>query len=132
MRRSETSRTVWASAILVLLAIAWFEVGRPGQSQRQHEASADPTPIAAVPVAPDITVSIGTPVQAPIGDFSIRVDRVAKQAASLIVSSGTKDTYRFKKAMAGQRLMIPSHDGTYYLDIKRVGGGAVTLTMGTQ
>ena len=132
MRRSETSWTTWAVVILAVASIAWFLLGQPGMNQRQHEPIADQSSVAPTPVVPEITVRAGTSVKAPIGDFSIKVDQVAKQSASLVVSSETKDTYRFKKAMAGQRLMIPSHDGTYYLDIKHVGESAVSLTMGTQ
>ena len=132
MRQSETSWTMWAVVILAVVSIAWFLLGRPGMNQQLNELNADQPATAPAPVAPEITVRAGTSAKAPIGDFSIRVNRVAKQSASLVVSSGTKDTYRFKNAMAGQRLMIPSHDGTYYLDVKRVGGGAVSLTMGTQ
>ena len=132
MRQSETSWTMWAVVIIAVVLTGWFLLGRPGLNQPRNEPSADQSPVPPTPVTAEITVRAGTSVRAPIGDFSIKVDRVAKASASLIVSSDTKDTYRFKKAIAGQRLMIPSHDGTYYLDIKRVGGGAVSLTMGTQ
>ena len=132
VRQSETSWTMWAVVIAAVISIGWFLLGRPGMNQPRNESSADQSPVPPTPVAPEITIRAGTSVRAPIGDFSIKVERVAKESASLIVSSDTKDTYRFKTAMAGQRLMIPSHDGTYYLDIKRVGGGAVSLTMGTQ
>ena len=132
MRQSGTSWTTWAVAIAAVLSIGWFLLGRPGMNQSRNESSADQSQVPPTPVAQEITVLAGTSVRAPIGAFSIKADRVAKESASLIVSSDTKDTYRFKKATAGQRLMIPSHDGTYYLDIKRVGGGAVSLTMGTQ
>ena len=47
-------------------------------------------------------------------------------------TTGTKDTYRFKKATSGQRLMIPSYDGMYYLDVASVHGDAISLTMGKQ
>ena len=132
VRQSETSWTTWAVVIVAVVLIGWFLLGRPGMNQPRNQSSADQSPVPPTPVAPEITVRAGTSAKAPIGDFSIRVVRVAKESASLVVSSGSKDTYRFKKAMAGQRLMIPSHDGTYYIDIKRVGGGAVSLSMGAQ
>ena len=132
VRQSGPSWTTWAVVMVAVVSIAWLLLGRPGMNQPRNEANADQSPEPITLVAPELTLRAGTSVKAPIGHFSIKVDRVAKESASLIVSSDSKDTYRFKKAMAGQRLMIPSHDGTYYLDIKRVGGGAVSLTMGAQ
>ena len=63
---------------------------------------------------------------------SIRADRISGALISLTITSETQDTYRFNKSSVGQRLMIPAHDGTYYLDIVRVRGDVVDLTMGKQ
>ena len=129
-RRSEASWTTWAAVICAVVAISWFLAGRLATKQNPADQNIDPPQATQTPTAPELNVSAGKSINYPIGSFSIRADRVTNNSASLVVTSPTKDTYRFKKATSGQRLMIPSHDGMHYLDVTGIHGNVVSLTMG--
>ena len=131
-RQSETRWTTWAVIAGFVVLGAWYLMHHQPSSQQLARASNNPPPALPVPAAPVITVRSGNSVDAPIGGFSIKVDRVSGKSVSLVVTSSSMDTYRFKKATAGQRLMIPTHDGMYFLEITEVQGNAISLTMGRQ
>ena len=133
-RRQEKNWTTWALAICGIAAIGWVVNDQflSSHNKEHVEHAADLPQIAPAPAAPKISVPAGTSVKAPIGHFSIQAERVSNTTVNLTITSDTKDTYHFKKSSVGQRLMIPTHDGTYYLDIVRIQGKAVDLTMGKQ
>ncbi len=130
-RQSDTRWTTWAVIVGIVVCGGWYLTHQRPTNEGLAQAGSPPLTSPA-PAAPVITIRAGTSVDAPIGGFSIKVDRVSGNSASLVVSSASNDTYRFKNAAAGQRLMIPSYNGMYFLDITEVHGNAISLTMGKQ
>lgn len=126
--------TTWALAICGIVAVAWAAKDHfpRGDGNERVPAIAQPPQSAPAPAAAIVSVPAGTSVEAPIAGFSLKAERVSDASADLTVTSATRDTYRFKDSSAGQRLVIPAHDGTYYLDIVRVQGNVVDLTMRRQ
>lgn len=78
---------------------------------------------------PETAVKAGASVSTPDDAFSIRVERASAGTARLIVTAKTGDVYRFDKAAAGARLVVPAPHGIYHLDVLRIRGNVVHLTM---
>lgn len=131
-RQLEKNRIVWVLAICVFGVVGWLVHEQFLSGPDHTEDSAGTPPEISAPALPPISVRTGNSVQAPIGGFTISADRVSSSSASLTITSETKDKYHFKNASAGQRLMIPTHAGTYYLDIVHVHGSTIKLTIGKQ
>jgi hypothetical protein len=135
MARSQgTHWTIRALAISGIVALGWLAWDRFQRSDGNErvQAATQPAQSAPTPAAAIVSVPAGTSVEAPIAGYSLKAERVSDTSADLTVTSATRDTYRFKDSSAGQRLVIPAHDGTYYLDIVRVQGNVVDLTMRRQ
>ncbi|GAB3094811.1 hypothetical protein [Lysobacter terrae] len=78
---------------------------------------------------PETGVRAGASVSTPDDAFSIRVERASGASARVIVSAKNGDIYRFDKAAAGSRLVVPAPHGIYHLDVLRIDGNVVYLTM---
>jgi len=130
-------RTDWLTRVLGIsaaVAIAWAVAqylhftprGRATDTGSQFQSTSSPV------VLPEIGIKSGASVTAADGAFTIQVDQVVGSTANLTVSARTKDVYRFKKAQVGRRLVVPAPDATYYIDVLRIRGNVVYLTMSRQ
>jgi hypothetical protein len=132
-RTSGTPWTIWLAATLAAAFVGWYLIGQPNLRPRQVESSTtQPPAVPSPPALQEVALRAGTSADAPLGAFTIRIDSVANDSAGITVLSETKDTYRFRKAQAGHRLMIPAPDGTYHLDVLRIERNTAYLAMGKQ
>jgi hypothetical protein len=129
----------WILGIAVAASIAWaiaqyLHFNPPVQTtdtEVQLQPSGSLERSSSIVLA-ETGVRSGTSVDALDGAFTVRIDQVVGATVNLTVSATTKDVYRFKKAEAGRRLVIPAPDATYYLDVLRIRGNVVYLTMSRQ
>jgi hypothetical protein len=80
-------------------------------------------------VFPEVAVRAGESFTTRDGVFTVHVTQVAGRMIKLTVSASRGDVYRFDKAEVGRRLVVPAPDATYFLDLLRIRGNVVYLTM---
>jgi hypothetical protein len=130
--RSRKYATSWLLGIGAAIAASTWAVvhylrsvvpEQPIQTAAPSEAASSPIILAETGVRP------GASVKTADGVFTVRVDRVTGRTVKLTVSAEVGDVYRFNKAEVGRRLVVPAHDATYYVDLVRIRGDTVYLTM---
>lgn len=97
--------------------------------EQTTSAALRPQPTSSPIVLAEAGVRAGASVTTADGVFTIRVDRVKGGTVKLTVSAKAGDVYRFDKAEVGRRLVVPAPDATYYVDLMRIRGNTVYLTM---
>ena len=107
--------------------IAQYLSSRPPDSAAKSESQRRPE--AASTASREIGIRAGTSFTTRDEAFTVHVAQVAKGSVKLSVSARTGDVYRFNKAQVGGRLVVPAPDGTYYVDLLRIRGDVVYLTM---
>ncbi|GAB3357634.1 hypothetical protein GCM10027430_27140 [Lysobacter tyrosinilyticus] len=87
-------------------------------------------PLPQVSMAPsEVAIRAGASFTTTDGRFTVHVTQVAKTTVTLTVSAKTGDVYHFNKAEIGRRLVVPAPDATYFLDLHRIRGNTIYLTM---
>ena len=124
-----TVRTLLGLCLILALA-AWaasnhLRATAARSSAPPVTASAAPRPI----LQPETALTPGAPVTTPDGIFTLRAERIGHGTARLVVTAKTGDVYRFDKAKPGSRLVVPAPHGTFHLDVLRISGNAVHVTM---
>jgi len=74
-------------------------------------------------------VPIGNKVTTTDGVCTIQVTNITGALAELTVTTRIGDTYRFDKAVAGRRLVVPTPTALYYVDLLRIRGNRVDLAV---
>jgi len=74
-------------------------------------------------------VPIGNKVTTTDGVCTIQVKNITGSLAELAVTTRIGDTYRFDKAVAGRRLVVPTPTALYYVDLLRIRGNRVDLAV---
>ena len=74
-------------------------------------------------------VPIGKKVTTTDGVCTIQVTNITGPMVKLTVTTRIGDTYRFDKAMAGRRLVVPTPTALYYVDLLRIRGNRVDLAV---
>lgn len=119
----------WLLLGLVAIALGAWGLARFSVSPRDRATEERPHPPPAPTAPPEIGIRAGASFTTADGRFTVRVTRVAKPMVALTVSATTGDVYRFDKAEVGRRLVVPAPDATYFLDLHRIRGDTVYMTM---
>ena len=77
----------------------------------------------------ETSVPIGNKVTTTDGACTIQVTSINGTLANLTVTTRHGDTHRFDKAVAGRRLVVPTPTALYYVDVFRVRGNRVDLSV---
>ena len=129
MARRSNNRWLLLGLIVIVVG-AWgltkFRVSPPDRATSVEE---QPHPLPAPTPPPEIGIKAGASFTTADGRFTVRVTRIAKPTVTLTVSATTGDVYRFNKAEVGRRLVVPAPDATYFLDLHRIHGDTVYVTM---
>lgn len=124
--------TPWALGIFVAVTVCALAIThylRLSPQEVPAETSNEPQSTASPVAVPEISVRSGASATALGGSYTIRVNQISGSTVNLTVSSERQDVYRFNKAEVGRRLVVPAPDATYYVDLLRVRGNTVYLTM---